>query len=71
MRNQRRVLGYQEKHALAEQLRPQYQTASRAQKTLFLDTFMKATGYTRKSALRLLHHSPGKPSTHTSSCFPL
>ncbi|HET8840514.1 MAG TPA: hypothetical protein VFN35_03565 [Ktedonobacteraceae bacterium] len=44
MSNQHRVLRYQEKHALAEQLRPRYQTASRAQKTLFLDAFVKTTG---------------------------
>lgn len=65
MRSQRRVLRYREKHALAEQLRPRYHTASRAQKTLFLDAFVKATGYTRKSALRLLHHPPEKPGDLT------
>ena len=65
MRKHRRVLRYQEKHSLAEQLRPQYHAASRAQKTLFLDAFVKATGYTRKSALRLLHHPPMKPGLRT------
>ncbi len=65
MSKQRRVLRYQEKYALAEQLRPRYHTASRTQKTLFLDAFVKATGYTRKSALRLLHHPPGKSGTLT------
>ena len=44
MSKQRRVLRYQEKYALAEQLRPRYHTASRAQKTLFLDAFVQVTG---------------------------
>lgn len=61
------ALSYQTKHALAEQLRPQYRDASRVQKTALLDAFVKLTGYTRKSAIRVLNHAPGKLGPLTRS----
>jgi len=37
---------------------PHYRTASSAEKSLLLDTFVKMTGYARKAAIRVLNHPP-------------
>src|SRR5258708_15734007 len=48
----------QTRRDLMVRLAPVYQTASRARKQLVLDEVVKKTGYTRKSAIRLLNHPP-------------
>src|ERR1700730_12762952 len=45
----------QTRRDLVARLAPVYQTASRARKQLVLDEVVKKTGYTRKSAIRLLN----------------
>lgn len=67
----KQALSYQAKQALVERIRPQYRDASRAQKTTILDAFVKLTGYTRKSALRMLNQPPGKPGPITRDRDPL
>jgi len=61
---------YQAKYALAERLRLSYRDASHAQKTALLDAFVQVTGYTRKSAIRVLGHAPEKPGSLTRARSP-
>lgn len=53
-----RSWGHQARRALLAQVVPVYQTASRASKHLILNDFVKATGYARPTAIRLLNHPP-------------
>jgi hypothetical protein len=47
---------FQARRALLRHLAQRYKQASRAQKTLLLDSFVEWTGYTRKYAIELLNH---------------
>lgn len=49
---------YQARRALLAQVMPGYHAASRARKHLILNAFVKATGYARPTAIRLLNHPP-------------
>lgn len=48
----------QTRRELLARVVPVYQAASLAEKTLILNDMVKKTGYTRKSAIRLLNHPP-------------
>src|SRR5258708_27417124 len=51
------MLRYQARRALLAHVAPRYQQASLIQKSLLLDAFVDATGYTRKYAIGLLNHA--------------
>lgn len=51
-------------------LAPVYQAASRARKHLLLDEVVEKTGYTRKSAIRLLNDPPENAQTIRCSRLP-
>jgi hypothetical protein len=57
------ILSYQARREVLLHLAPRYQNASRAHKSLFLDEFIKVTGYTRKHAIGLLNHTEEKKKT--------
>lgn len=50
--------GYRARRDLLARVVPAYHLASRAKKTLLLNDFVKATGYARPTAIRLLNHPP-------------
>jgi hypothetical protein len=50
------VLSYQARHEVLLRFMPFYQQADPAKKSLLLDQFLVATGYTRKHAIHLLNH---------------
>src|SRR5216683_6763016 len=56
--SQHQTLSYQSRREVLAHFLPRYRSASCPQKSLLLDAFVKITGYTRKSALRLLNHPP-------------
>jgi hypothetical protein len=51
-------LSYQARREVLASFLPHYRSASSAQKSLLLDTFVRMTGYARKLAIRLLNHPP-------------
>ena len=51
-------MSFQAKRELLAQTAARYQAANRTQKTIMLDEFVAATGYTRKYAVRVLRHPP-------------
>jgi hypothetical protein len=62
---------YQARRGLLAQVAPAYQTASRAKKHLILNAFVKATGYARPTAIRLLNHPPSDAQAIRRSRLPL
>lgn len=65
------VWSYQARRALLAQVVPVYQTASRARKHLILNAFVKATGYARPTAIRLLNHPPSDAQAIRRSRLPI
>jgi hypothetical protein len=51
-------MSFQAKRELLAQIADRYQAAGHAQKSVILDEFVAATGYTRKYAIRVLRHPP-------------
>ncbi len=62
---------YQARRALLARVVPVYQTASRAKKNLMLHDVLKATGYARPTAIRLLNHPPSDAQTLQHSRGPI
>jgi len=59
----RSLMGFQSRRELLCQIRPRYQAATRKVKREILNEFVRATGYHRKYALRLLNGPvPAKPA---------
>ncbi len=54
-------MSFHAKRELLAQVAPRYQRAHHSQKSLILDEFVAATGYTRKYAIRLLTRPPLPP----------
>ena len=61
----------QARRALLAQVIPSYHGASRAKKHLILNAFVKATGYARPTAIRLLNHPPSDAQTIRRSRLPI
>ena len=55
-------MSFRAKRELLAQVAPRYQQAAARQKSLILDEFVAATGYTRKYAIRLLADPPLPPA---------
>ena len=53
-------LTMKEKQAVTREYKPRYQKATKNEKKMLLDEFVRLTGYHRKSAVRLLHAKPVK-----------
>jgi hypothetical protein len=49
-------VSYLSRHALVQQMAPQYRDVSRGQKTRVLNAFVVVTGYSRTYAMQLLNH---------------
>src|SRR5215208_2012168 len=54
-------MSFRAKHELLAQAAPRYREARHAQKSIVLDEFLAATGYTRKYAIRLLAQPVSPP----------
>ncbi len=55
-------MSFRAKRELLAQVAPRYQRAAARQKSLILDEFVAATGYTRTYAIRLLAAPPLPPA---------